>query len=80
MSYRRRNSLKSMLIANDIIRWVQSAIDEGRLKFAESPQMKLDKDPFPANMNMIELDGKKVIVWPSQAELTKGKEIVIREE
>jgi hypothetical protein len=56
------------------------AIDEGRLKFAESPQIKLDKDPFPANMNMIELDGKKVIVWPSQAELTKGKEIVIREE
>jgi hypothetical protein len=42
--------------------------------------MKLDKDPFPANMNMVELDGKKVIVWPSQAELTKGKEIVIREE
>jgi hypothetical protein len=42
--------------------------------------MKLDKDPFPANMNMVELDGKKVIVWPSQAELTKGKEIIIREE
>jgi hypothetical protein len=42
--------------------------------------MKLDKDPFSANMNMVELDGKKIIVWPSQAELTKGKEIIIREE
>jgi hypothetical protein len=42
--------------------------------------MKLDKDPFPANMNMVELDGKKVLVRPSQAELTKGKEVVIGEE
>jgi hypothetical protein len=31
-------------------------------------------------MNMIELDGKKVIVRPSQAELTKGKEVIIGEE
>jgi hypothetical protein len=42
--------------------------------------MKLDKDPFPANMNMVKLDGKKVLVWPSQAESTKGKEVVIGEE
>jgi hypothetical protein len=59
---------------------VQSAINEGRLKFAESPQMKLDKDPFLANMNMVEIDGKKVLVRPSQAEMTKGKEAVIGEE
>jgi hypothetical protein len=39
-------------------RQVQSAIKEGRLKFAESPQMKLDNNPFPVNMNMVELDGK----------------------
>jgi hypothetical protein len=32
------------------------------LKFAKSPHMKLDKDPFPANINMVELDGKKVLV------------------
>jgi hypothetical protein len=37
------------------------------LKFAESPQIKLDKDPFPVNMNMVELEGKKVLVWLSQA-------------
>jgi hypothetical protein len=59
---------------------VQSTINEGRLKFAESPQMKFDKDPFPTNMNMVELDGKKVLVRPSQAESTKGKEVVIGEE
>jgi hypothetical protein len=31
------------------------------LKFAKSPQMKLDKDSFLANMNMVELEGKKVL-------------------
>jgi hypothetical protein len=43
-------------------RQVQSAIYEGRLKFVESPQMKLDKDPFLVNMNMVELNEKKVLV------------------
>jgi hypothetical protein len=42
--------------------------------------MKLDKDPFLTNMNMIKLDGKKVLIQPSQAESTKGKEVAIREE
>jgi hypothetical protein len=41
--------------------------------------MKLDKDPFLANINMVEIDGK-VLVRPSQAESTKGKEVVIGEE
>jgi hypothetical protein len=42
--------------------------------------MKLNKDPFLANMNMVELDGKKVLVRLSQAESTKGKEVIIGEE
>jgi hypothetical protein len=42
--------------------------------------MKLDKDLFPVNMNMVKLDGKKVLVRPSQAESTKGKEVVIGKE
>jgi hypothetical protein len=42
--------------------------------------MKLDKDSFPANMNMVEVDGKKVLVRSSQAESTKGKEVIIGEE
>jgi hypothetical protein len=42
--------------------------------------MKLDKDSFPVNMNMVELDGKKVLVWPSQAESTKDKDVIVGEE
>jgi hypothetical protein len=42
--------------------------------------MKLDKVPFPMNMNMVELEGKKVLVRSSQAESTKGKEVIIGEE
>jgi hypothetical protein len=42
--------------------------------------MKLNKDPFSANMNTVELNGKKVLVQPSQTESTKGKEVVIGEE
>jgi hypothetical protein len=42
--------------------------------------MKLDKDLFPMNMSMVELDGKKVLDWPSQAEMTKEKEFIIGEE
>jgi hypothetical protein len=61
-------------------RQVQSAINEGQLKFAEIPQMKLDKDSFPVNMNVVELDRKKVLIWPSQAESTKDKEVVTGQE
>jgi hypothetical protein len=42
--------------------------------------MKLDKDPFLTNLSMVELEGKKVMVRTSQAESTKGKEIVMGEE
>jgi hypothetical protein len=35
--------------------------------------MKLDKNPFLANMNVVKLKGKKVMVQLSQAESTKGK-------
>jgi hypothetical protein len=42
--------------------------------------MKLDKDPFPMNMNIVELNGRKVLVQPSQAESTKGKDIILGEE
>jgi hypothetical protein len=51
-----------------------------RLKVSESLQMKLDKDSFPINMNMIKLYGKRVLVQLSQAESTKGKEVIIGEE
>jgi translation initiation factor IF-1 len=42
--------------------------------------MKLDKNPFSVNMNMVKLEGKRVLVHPSQVETTKGKEVIIGEE
>jgi hypothetical protein len=42
--------------------------------------MKLDEDPLQINMNMIELKRKKVLIQPCQAELTKGKKVIIREK
>jgi hypothetical protein len=60
-------------------RQVQSTINEEQLKFAESAQMKLNKDPFLTNMILVELEGKKVLVRSSQVVMTKGKEVVIRE-
>jgi hypothetical protein len=53
-------------------RQIQSAINEGRLKFQE---MQVDTEPFP--MNMIDFEGKKVLVRPNTADKGKGKEIVI---
>ncbi len=38
-------------------RQVQSAIEEGRLKFIEGSKMKLDHDPFP--MNTIDFNDKR---------------------
>jgi hypothetical protein len=42
--------------------------------------MKLGKDPLQVNMNTVKLEGKKILVWPSQAESTKGKKVIIGEE
>jgi hypothetical protein len=42
--------------------------------------MKLNKDLFLANMNMVELKGKTVMIWPSQAKSTKGKDVVIGDD
>jgi hypothetical protein len=53
-------------------RQIQSAINEGRLKFQE---MQVDTEPFP--MNMIDFEGKRVLIRPSTADKGKGKEIVI---
>ena len=62
----------------NVFRWqVQSAINEGRLKFKE---MQIDKNPFPTNTFPVDLQSAKVLVQPSQAESTKGKNVVIDEE
>ncbi len=40
--------------------------------------MKLDTDPFP--VGMVELMDKKVLVHTDQAEMTKGKNVVVSDE
>jgi hypothetical protein len=35
--------------------------------------MKLDKDPFLVNMNMVELDEKNVLVQPSPLSRPRGR-------
>ena len=37
--------------------------------------MKLDNDPFP--VNTIDMEGKKVLIRPSQAESAKGKDVIV---
>ena len=53
-------------------------MNEGRLIF---PEMKVDKTPFPVHTNThtIYLNNIKVLLWPEQAEGTKGKSVVIGE-
>jgi hypothetical protein len=52
-------------------RQIQSAINEGRLKFQE---MQVDMEPFP--MNMIDFEGKRFLVQPNTADKGKDKEII----
>jgi hypothetical protein len=37
--------------------------------------MQVDTEPFP--MNVIDFEGKKVLIWPSTADKGKGKEVII---
>jgi hypothetical protein len=56
-------------------RQIQSAINEGQLVI---PNMQVDQNPFL--VHMLELNNPKVLVRPSQAESTKGKNVVIGDE
>jgi hypothetical protein len=53
-------------------RQIQSAINKGRLKFQE---MQVDTEPFP--MNMIDFEGKRILVRPNTTDKGKDKEIII---
>jgi hypothetical protein len=61
---------------NTFRRQIQSAINEGRLKFHE---MQVDENPFPnsAFVNVLELSNPKVLIRPDQAENAKGKNVII---
>ena len=60
---------------NMLCRQIQSAINEGRLVI---PTMQVDQNPF--SVHMLELNNPKVLIRPSQAEETKGKNVVIGDE
>jgi hypothetical protein len=51
---------------------IQSAINEERLKFQE---MQVDMEVFP--MIVIDFEGKRVLIWPSTTDKSKGKEVTI---
>jgi hypothetical protein len=59
-------------------RHVQSMINDGRLTLGDGGKMKLNTDSFP--IGMFELMDKKVLVCTDQAEMTKGKNVVIFDE
>jgi hypothetical protein len=42
--------------------------------------MRLDTDPFPANVNVINFEEMKVLVHPDQADTTKGKSVIVSDE
>jgi len=55
---------------NVLRRQIQSAVNEGRIIV---PEMKVDKNPFPAHTHMLELNNPKVLIRPNQAESAKKK-------
>jgi len=55
---------------NVLRRQIQSAVNEGR-KIV--PEMKVDKNPFPAHTHMLELNNPKVLIRPNPAESAKKK-------
>jgi hypothetical protein len=64
---------------NTFLRQIQSAINEGHLKFHE---MQVDKNPFPnsAFVNALELSNPEVLIQPDQAENAKGNNVIIGEQ
>jgi hypothetical protein len=50
-------------------------INDGRLTLGGGGKMKLDTNSFP--ISMVKLEHKKILVRMDQAEMTKGKNVVI---
>jgi hypothetical protein len=53
-------------------------INDGRLILGDGDKMKPDIDPFP--IGMVEIEHKKILVHTDQAEMTKGKNVVISDD
>jgi hypothetical protein len=65
---------------NYFCRRVQLALNDGRLTLGDEHRMKLDTDPFPANVNMINFEEVKVLVHSGQVDSTKGKNVIVSDE
>jgi hypothetical protein len=63
---------------NYFLQQEQSAINDGRLTLGDGVKMKLDTDPFP--IGMVKIEHKKILVRTDQAEMTKGKNMVISDD
>jgi hypothetical protein len=50
-------------------------INDGRLTLGDGGKMKLGTNPFP--IVMVELMDKKIFLRMDQAEMTKGKNVVV---
>jgi hypothetical protein len=61
-------------------RQVQAALNVGPLTLGDGHHMKLDTDPFPANVNTIKFEEVKVLVHLEQADSMRGKNIIVSDE
>jgi hypothetical protein len=59
---------------------VQSALNDGQLTLGDRHKIRLDVDPFPVNMNMINFEEKWVLVRTRQANMTKDKRVIVSDE
>jgi hypothetical protein len=59
---------------------VQSGLNDDRLTLGSLHKMKLDTNPFPTNVNMINFEEKRVLVHTSQADTTRGKNVIVSDE
>jgi hypothetical protein len=59
---------------------VQSALNDDRLTLGDGNKMKLDMDLFLMNVNMINFEEKTVLVCMSQANMTKGNNVIMSDE
>jgi hypothetical protein len=53
-------------------------INDGRLTLGDGGKMKLDTNPF--SIGLVKLMDKKILVRTDQAEMTKGKNVVVSDE
>jgi hypothetical protein len=65
---------------NYFCRYVQLALNDGRLTLGDGHRMKLDTDPFSANINMINFEEVKVLMHSRQADSTRGKNVIASDE